>query len=788
MAPTETGRYRVYYPEQEAANLPAEVVVEEQYPAFGIVSASVAAADELRKRYPVEPVEEPSPPPVIRAMAGAAEAAAAPQRRPPYYQVIRFIAPVREEWLSLVDETGCKIVAPLGGQTFVVRCPNKKSLDRLNRLDALAFVRDYQPDIQLSPDIFASIVAPPAAGAAQPEVAPLKRSSTNVALPGLLVATYFDEEAQQRARRSLSRQKTRSLADAGPTSLVIDLSGTKDLQGDLQAIIRQPGLRSLQEKKLKRTFNSVARLIMADSVCTPLPNGLGLTGRGEIIAVADTGLDTGNPDNVHPDFRGRVRTVQSFPIVASANTLVNNPGADDGPADIYSGHGTHVCGSILGSGTRAAALGIPTIQGLAPEAELVFQAVEQTAQWKQEYIDAYIAQWGVPPKPGALLGIPDNVEELFQQAYDQNARIHSDSWGGGDPGEYDKQCQDLDRFIWQHRDFLVVVAAGNDGTDVNPKGSGIDLGSVTSPAVAKNCLTVGACENDRPEFKNEKYGTWWPGDFSRAPFKTDAMCDGPDDIVAFSSRGPCKSPVLGKEGRRKPDVIAPGTFILSTRSSQIPANNFAWGPFADAKQDYMFMGGTSMATPLVAGSAALVRQFLRESKGIADPSAALLKAVLIHSAHYIAYRHKRVDSAPWADNEQGWGRVNLKQVLKPEPPTQVLFMDASDGLTTGQAKEYLVDLADASVPLRVTLVYTDYPGKKLINNLHVTAFEPNGGRYYLGNDFANTGTPDSMNNVEGIRIENPAAGTWRIQVVGADVPHGPQDYALVVSGANAAIH
>jgi serine protease AprX len=539
MSDSSMARYRVYYPEQEAANLPAAVIVEEQYPAFGIVSATEAAINELRRQYPVELLGESSPPPAVPTIAGAAKAAATPQSRPPYIQVIRFNAPVREEWLAVVEETDCKILTPIGSSTFVVRCPNKESVARLNQLGGLSFVRDYVPEVQLNPDSFAGVNSPLAAAATP-------------APPGALIATYFEEEDQKRAKRSLRRKKIRNLADAGATALVIDLTASDDLRRDVQTIITQPGLRSLQEQKLNNIRNDVARLIIADRLVTANQNGLGLTGRGEIVAVADTGLDTGKVANIHLDFQGRVSNIQSFPIRPSAVSWVDNPGADDGPADIYSGHGTHVCGSVLGSGAKAVDLGLPSIQGLAPEAELVFQAIEQTAQWKQEYIDAYTARFGRPPAPGALLGIPDDIQELFQSAYDQNARIHSNSWGGGDPGVYDKQCLDLDHFVWEHKDFLVVVAAGNDGADVNPQGGGIDAGSVTSPAIAKNCLTVGASENNRPEFKTENYGSWWPSDYPKVPFKTDPMTDNTDDIVAFSSRGPCKSPAFGKVGRRKP--------------------------------------------------------------------------------------------------------------------------------------------------------------------------------------------------------------------------------------------
>ena len=398
----------------------------------------------------------------------------------------------------------------------------------------------------------------------------------------------------------------------------------------------------------------------------------------------------------------------------------------------------------------------------------------QTPKWTLAAQLSFLQRRQKPPVSG-LFGIPDDLAQLFQAAYDQGARIHSNSWGGGKPGDYDAQCADLDKFTWEHKDFLVLVAAGNDGVNSSAASRSINPTSVTSPGTAKNCVTVGASENNRPGQFTDTYGKWWADDFPYPPFHDDQMTDSINDIVAFSSRGPCTS------GRRTPDVVAPGTFILSTRSSQIAGNNFAWGAFPPAKPFYMYMGGTSMATPLVAGAAALVRQHLRQQAGLATPSAALLKAVLIHSAEYLAYRFPQAGSARWADNEQGWGRVNLHRCLAPQAPTQIVFLDETQGLGTGAAQDYEIDVSDSSVPLRATLVYTDFPGPDLVNNLNLVMYDPDG-QYHLGNDFAGNSQLDVLNNVEGLAVEIPKTGRWRVRVVASEVQQGPQAFALVLSG------
>ena len=324
-----------------------------------------------------------------------------------------------------------------------------------------------------------------------------------------------------------------------------------------------------------KLFNNVSTDIM--TVRTPR-DSFGLYGEGQTVGVCDTGLDQGstNPASLHDDFEDGSGTSRVTQIIDVAG---------DGPQDVNSGHGTHVAGSVLGngihSGSDPSSNTFPNtcFAGIAPKASLVFQAVENNSTQG--------------------LSLPSDLNTLFSQSDSAGADLHTNSWGDSVGGMYSSYSQDVDEYIWDHKDFFILFSAGNEGIDMDGDGV-IDLNSLGAPATAKNCLTVGASEGNRPSGAGYDFnwGVYHPYKFSATPISTDHLSNRQDGMAAFSSRGP----VI--DGRYKPDLVAPGTNILSARSSM--TSGTGWGAY---NSYYMWMGGTSMSTPLTAGASPYERVF-----------------------------------------------------------------------------------------------------------------------------------------------------------------------------------
>ena len=162
-----------------------------------------------------------------------------------------------------------------------------------------------------------------------------------------------------------------------------------------------------------------------------------------------------------------------------------------------------------------------------------------------------------------------------------------------------------------------------------------------------------------------------------------------------------------------------------------------------------------------------------------NPSAAMIKAALIAGA--VRITSSAVKTA-LSDNEQGYGKINLDAILAPASPGSALFLDVNPGLQTGQSYIHKLQVKSKQVPLKVVLSYTDFPGRSLVNNLNLILRSPTG-RIFVGNSPTGKLILDNQNNVEVLKISKPLPGEWQLQVVGANVPKGPQDFALVILAA-----
>jgi len=314
--------------------------------------------------------------------------------------------------------------------------------------------------------------------------------------------------------------------------------------------------------------------------------------------------------------------------------------------------------------------------------------------------------------------------------------ISNNSWGNGtNSNVYDSYTAQFDGYV---RDasaagtidpISLVFSAGNSGPGAL---------SLTRPKAAKNVIATGNSENLRPELS--------------------AAANNMEDLTSSSSRGPAA------DGRVKPDITAPGTVITGGRAGNCTSVSSCF------ETNHAWSSGTSHAAPQIAGVAALFTQFWKNNNGGSNPSPALVKAAIINTATEM----NGVNTGTAIPNgNEGWGRVFVRNMLNTGVAMKhvnqtTAFTDPGNSIT------YTGTVADASKPVRISLVWTDPPGAAnanpaLVNNLDLTVTI--GANTYRGNVFTGGvsttgGSADTINNVENIFLPaGIAAGTsFSIQV------------------------
>jgi hypothetical protein len=447
----------------------------------------------------------------------------------------------------------------------------------------------------------------------------------------------------------------------------------------------------------------------------------GVRGQRVIMSITDTGTNMGHdmfrdpgmsvtPPGIWPDHR----KVVAFKLFEGASTT-------ESPF-----HGSHVNGTV--GGDDSATGGTSTYDGMSIKGRLYF--VDLTNGSGSFVIDDDLTPLWDSVHLGR--GLPDSLRPIKQ---------HSGSWRASNyVGDYTIMEASTDAYCWAHKDFLNIMAAGNEGSGAR---------TIGNPSLAKDIITVGATSN---------------GTASNA-------------IAGFSSRGP------SQDNRIKPTVCAPGVGL--------------WSSYYTGTNTYVQASGTSMATPAVNGATGLIRCYLQEGfypTGTAQSgdrrsyiSAALLRSMVVASAD------PNIGSYVVPSFDIGWGRIDVDSVLYfAGDSRRLIISDDTTGVATGEYKR-LQFMVSTAMPLRVALAWTDTAAAPaanptLVNDLNLELTAPSGtvyrgNQYSGGQSVANPGSWDTRNTEECARVNAPETGVWTLRVLAYQVrTAAEQPFAVTITG------
>ncbi len=668
----------------------------------------------------------------------------------------------------VLKEAGLEIVSYIPNNAYLVR-GSRAAADRVATADEVAAVLPYEPAFKLEPELLNEVLAlSPRAGERKLILTVPDPTSTMPALLALGVKEEFRER--------------------GPFGTLITVVAPADALGPLAGL---GGVQMVERWSPRAVANDLTgpKLGSTTNVLNT-SNYFGLTGDGVLVNINDTGVD-----DSHPDLKGRVTTLD--PLKA---TVLRD----------FDGHGTHVAGTIAGDGSASGSIASTpqgsetnaSFQGKAPKARLFVLPVDL-----------------ISGPPSGDIYLQEEAAKAPGRATRNRPLISNNSWGyrtreyTTHSASYDAAVRDALPRESGSQPILYVFSAGNEGVGGDSGVGGIP-DSIASPGNAKNVITVGALESPRKltnaivydtngiavkigsrEFPDRGYNST-----NRNYFTNEVLREYSDtdyQVAGFSSRGNVGVDIEGASGRFKPDVVAPGSFILSARSAAWRIEN-QFLPDSDSfylfeelergnEPNYRYESGTSMSAPAISGLLAQMQEFFEQKQSL-FPSAAAYKALLINSS--LATSETYEPDTREVFNYGGWGQPNLPRSLRSgftgtAGDKEIAYVGSDVGLGTGEVGRFRVNLKEAgtNVPLRLTLVWTDPPGNpvasaKLVNDLDLIVSNTVSGEVFFGNDFTpgtgfsraqTTNQPvgaDRINNVERVVLKNPLATEYVVLVVG----------------------
>lgn len=335
---------------------------------------------------------------------------------------------------------------------------------------------------------------------------------------------------------------------------------------DWYTVARLSGVQTVESWQPRVPANDRSRVRVAVSTDTLVPtNYLNLSGSNVMVALVDSGVDA-----THPDLTNRL-------FADALSSLVDS-----------NGHGTHVAGIIGGSGVMSTN---PVNVGGILESNEFGSVYNASFRGKAQAAKLFVMPLGFAGgRPGQDEG--GGSDAFYQErAAETNALISNNSWYYANQNNYSIAAASYDAAV---RDALpgvtgsqpvqFVFAAGNTGGGEEDNLESGASDSIMSPGTAKNVITVGALEQLRnitnaviytPGCTNITVTNIVDGQPvvtnvldcpTNYPWKE--MTSSESQVAWFSSRGNVGIGVEGDFGRFKPDLVAPGTFVVSTRSAQ----------------------------------------------------------------------------------------------------------------------------------------------------------------------------------------------------------------------------